>query len=74
MPEITDDPLPIDDMIRHHTLATCERCGWNLANAATLLRVSLKTLYNWLNRYEVEGHIMKNMNGKGWKLKSKGAA
>ena len=42
---------PLEDVIRSHTLATLEHFEGNKTQTAEALGVSLKTLYNRLNRY-----------------------
>lgn len=69
MPEITPDFPPLDDVIRLYVLAICIECGWNLTRTADVLRVSTKTVYNHLNRYEQAGFVVKNPTGSGWRLK-----
>jgi transposase len=57
VPETTDEPPPLDVVVRLHVLAVCEACNWNLAVAAVRLGVSTKTVYNHLHRYLDEGHV-----------------
>jgi transcriptional regulator of acetoin/glycerol metabolism len=42
MPEITDDPPPLAlaAVVRAHVIAVCERCGWNLKQAARVLGIA----------------------------------
>lgn len=50
------DPFPtLDEAIRSHVLAALTRTGGNKQQAAKLLGVSLKTVYNHLNRMESQG-------------------
>jgi DNA-binding NtrC family response regulator len=42
---------PLDDVVRNHTLATLEHFGGNKKRAAKALGISLKTLYNRLQKY-----------------------
>jgi DNA-binding NtrC family response regulator len=41
----------LDEVVRRHTLATLEHFGGNKKRTAEVLGISLKTLYNRLNRY-----------------------
>jgi len=45
---------PLEEVVRSHTLATLEHFGGNKKQTADALGVSLKTLYNRLNRYREE--------------------
>ena len=40
-----------------HLLATCERFNWARRDVALALGVSVKTVYNWLNRCEELGML-----------------
>ncbi len=42
---------PLDEIVRQHTLATLEHFGGDKPRTAEALGISLKTLYNRLNRY-----------------------
>lgn len=46
------------DVERWMIYATLRKCGGNKTRAAALLGVSLKTLYNRLNAYRVQGVVM----------------
>jgi len=43
---------PLEDVVRNHTFATLEHFGGNKKRAAEALGISLKTLYNRLQKYE----------------------
>jgi DNA-binding NtrC family response regulator len=46
--------MPIDEVVRHHTLTSLEHFGGNKRRTARELGISIKTLYNRLARYEQE--------------------
>lgn len=46
------------DVERWMIFATLQKCGGNKTRAAALLGVSLKTLYNRLNAYRIQGLAM----------------
>lgn len=75
MPEITDDlptdPPTLDDVIRDYVLTTCVACEWNLNKVAGVLRVSTKTLYNWLHKYAEQGYVERGPRDIGWRVKAK---
>ncbi len=66
-PEPVGEHWPtIEEVVRNHLLATLDRHGWNLTLAAGALGVSLKTVYNRLNKYEAQGFVVHE--GKyGWR-------
>ena len=74
MPEITDDPPTLDDVIRSYVIRTCVACGWNLNRTARVLRVAVKTVYNHLHRYEEQGFIERGPRNIGWRVKEQKGA
>jgi transposase len=70
VPEITDDPPTLAVVVREYILAICERCNWNINLAARVLDVSVKTIYNHLNRYEQAG-LVEHLP-KAWKRRKAG--
>ena len=46
--------LPLDEVVRQHTLTTLEHLGGNKRRTARALGISVKTLYNRLDRYQRE--------------------
>jgi transposase len=44
----------LDDVVKTHVLAALDLAGGNKAKAAGLLGVSIKTVYNHVNRYSTE--------------------
>lgn len=75
MPEITDDlptdPPTLDDVIRTYVINTCVACGFNLNKAACVLKVSVKTLYNYMHRYAEQGYVERGPRDIGWRVKVK---
>jgi transcriptional regulator with PAS, ATPase and Fis domain len=51
----SDSPQKLDDIEREHILSTLQHYNGNKSKTSLALGVTLKTLYNKLNKYEVEG-------------------
>ncbi len=47
--------MPLDELVRRHTLTTLERLGGNKRRTARTLGISVKTLYNRLKTYRADG-------------------
>jgi len=50
-------PQKIDDIEREHILTSLQHFNGNKSKTSTALGITLKTLYNKLNKYQKEGHI-----------------
>ena len=56
--ETAEEPWPtMEEVQLKHLLATCERLNWSRRDVALALGVSVKTVYNWLNRCEELGML-----------------
>lgn len=53
----------LDALVKRHTLATLERHGGNKGATADALGICLKTLYNWLNKWETDGNNGRSTDG-----------
>jgi DNA-binding NtrC family response regulator len=51
----SNSPQKLDDIEREHILMTLQHYNGNKSKTSVALGVTLKTLYNKLNKYEVEG-------------------
>ncbi len=60
----------LEEVERAHVLAVLERVGWRVTTAATLLKVSFKTVYNRLHDWERRGLIYHD--GKAYRLTNTG--
>ena len=50
----TEELVPLDEMEKQHILRALERTGGNRTQAATLLKISIRTLRNKLHQYRIE--------------------
>jgi len=57
MQSLENNPEKIDDIERRHILKSLDYFNGNKSKTATALGITLKTLYNKLNKYNVEGWI-----------------
>lgn len=79
MPSITEDPPTLDDVIRLYVIGVCVACNWNLDRTARVLDVSVKSVYNWLHKYQREGFLVCRSVKQGakrtvWELNRRRAA
>lgn len=53
----TERTEPMAVVVRRHALRVLSQCGGNKARAAECLGVTVKTVYNWLERWERAGLV-----------------
>jgi len=73
-PDVPGDPIwpTLKAEVRRHVLATCQKFDWDLVLVSRALGVSLKTVYNHLNRYKKQGIVTHGPPPKYWSLTSPG--
>jgi uncharacterized protein YceH (UPF0502 family) len=59
VPDITDDAPTLDDVIRLYVIGVCVACNWNLTRASKVLNVAVKSVYNYLHKYQDQGYLCK---------------
>jgi len=57
--------LSLDDMNRKHTLETLDRLHGNKSETARVLGITVRTLYNWLNRWNVRDKYAQQTRHRG---------
>lgn len=76
MPDVTDDTAieSLEQVVRNHVLLVLVRCNWSISRAAKVLKVCEKTIYNYRNRFELEGIIERGPQNIGWRIKEQKGA